>query len=713
MKLCKATARSVKTISVTAAAFLALAASATVPYVAMAGTYTWIGGNSGTWDKATPNWSDGTTSGVAWVDGNDAVFSNTAAMTISIGADVSADNIRGTGGSTITFNGSSTLSWKGWLLSSGRVDVSCPVSDVNGTGLHFQTGGHVFLLNSGNSQVGGNFIRGSSSSNVRAFSLDGGDHALGPVPENPATNITIETTGMSLFVSNNKSVELHRNRHILIKEGYDLRISPQGPSLRIKGRVVGAMDDGGYPRTSRVVAHWYNGWNGLGILDPGEGNLNYFGRLLVLGQLEIASGTTRVVYDYTRSSSAGDYGLTEDTPLYIMGGNNTGTGYENRRGYLLISGGTLANGQNRHYQISRYGHLDIAGGTVTLSGELLNGLDTSGKITVRDGGMLDVATLRVSQCKGDHSGEVFLNEGGTVRCGTLKIDTNVSPVGTVHLNGGHLQSKNGYDHSTNFVSKADNAAWDNVTFAVEAGGAVFDTSNGKNLWWGRPLASGVASGAMDGGLKCLVAPGCNVVLDRGNVHSYNGPTRVESIGDGTGARMLQCRAENALPNWTTLVIGNGCQVAFNTWAGSKGSAEREAADLAQTVARVEGTGKLQYNSLLTVTGGIKPSFDGTYGMLTFEKPCTLSCTYEIPADADGCGCVKFSRAGQDISGLTLSVDVSSLDRDAARGTYKILDAPNGYSGKFAVGNLSEPWCVHYTNTAAYLKCRKGMMLVFR
>ena len=110
MKLCKTTARSVKTISVTAAAFLALAASATVPYVAMAGTYTWIGGNSGTWDKATPNWSDGTTSGVTWVDGNDAVFSNSAAMTISIGADVSADNIRGTGSGNITFNGSRTLS---------------------------------------------------------------------------------------------------------------------------------------------------------------------------------------------------------------------------------------------------------------------------------------------------------------------------------------------------------------------------------------------------------------------------------------------------------------------------------------------------------------------------------------------------------------------------------------------------------------------------
>ena len=76
--------------------------------------------------------------------------------------------------------------------------------------------------------------------------------------------------------------------------------------------------------------------------------------------------------------------------------------------------------------------------------------------------------------------------------------------------------------------------------------------------------------------------------------------------------------------------------------------------------------------------------------------------------------MKFRKSGQSISGLTLNVaDISAFDKDAARGTYKILDAPNGYTGTFAVGNVADPWCVKYTSTAAYIAYKKGTMLIIQ
>lgn len=689
------------------ATLLSTLATAAAVASAGAGTYTWIGGNTGTWDKSSPNWNDGTNNGVVWVDGNDAKFNNSAAMTISVAADVRADNIQGTGAQTIVFgNGGGTLSWKGWMLSSGQINVKCPASDVNGTGVHFKNGGHVFLENANNSQVGGTYIH-SQGSSVCAFSL-ADDGTLGAIPASPADNIFIKNTKMSLFTPNGKSVELHRNRQILIDNNCDLCISPQGPSLRIKGIIHGVMNNG-RPTKSRVVAHYRNGWNGLGILDPGEGKTNWIGRLKVDGRLEIASGVTKLDYDYQLSGNS--RGLGVDTPLYIYGGSVANvSSYGDNWGHLLVSGGSLVNEDDRHCQIDTYGHLDVAGGKARFAGEMLNAFGSPGRITVRDGGSFEVGILRISQTQAGNGGEVFLNEGGTLTARKLTIDPAANPYGTVHFNGGRLQSKNSSNDSTNFVHNADNSAWNNIVFSVEAGGAVFDTSNGKNLWWGRPLVSGVAAGSVDGGLKCLVSGGFNVVLDRGNVHTYTGPTRVEAVGAGSETRTLQCRAVNALPTSTTLQVGPACQVGFSDWA-----AYNVRQDLAQTVARVEGTGKVFYNSLLTVTGGVKPAFDGVYGTLTFDKVCaSLSGHYDIAADANGCGCVKVA-AGQDISGLTLRVaDFAALSKSASSKLYRILDAPDGYTGRFALpAGWPAGWEVRYFGDSAYLAFRKGTLVLIK
>ena len=125
---------------------------------------------------------------------------------------------------------------------------------------------------------------------------------------------------------------------------------------------------------------------------------------------------------------------------------------------------------------------------------------------------------------------------------------------------------------------------------------------------------------------------------------------------------------------------------------------------------------LYFNEKLVVTDGISPVFDGAYGTLTIESPCSISGTYDIVGDVNGCGCVKFNNR-QDISGLRLRLaDGATLDEAKGRGSYyKILDAPNGVSGEFDMSELSSSWTVKYAadGKSAYLRRRIGMRVVVR
>ena len=697
-----------KTMMICAAALAAVMCA-----TSHAGTLYWNGGSSGTWDATTVNWTDANGNPTAWVDDSTASFSNAAAMTITVSGPISADNILGTSTGNITFDGTGTLAWRGWLQSQGHVyfENGLTLAD-NGNGLHFNGGAHVFLRNTANTHTGGTYIKNSNNAYSRAFSLDGGDGALGPVPATPTDNIfAVGATDKNtcLYVSTKKTVELNANRKILIKDGCELRVCPQG-TLRIKGVIHGELASNGYPTGTRIQSHRYynnnaNQWPGRTILDSGTGSINEFGRLYVLGDLEIASGTYRAITVASKQTE-------ENAPLYVKGNGS----YDPHMGYLLVSGGQLENVQSSRYmQVSNYGQVDIAGGTVQMIGnsecEYLNALYTPARTIIRDGGMLNVSLLRVSQATAGDGGEIFLLTNGVLRVSYLKLDYRQYPKGIVHFNGGKLQSRNG-NSNTPIVGYSTSNNWNDITFAVEAGGAVFDTSNGQHLWFGRPLVSGVAAGETDGGLTCCLGGDRAVVLhDCVTNSTYNGPTRLESIGSDAGNRTLQCRVANALPVGTTLQIGAGCMAGFNEWIGGR-------ADLAQTVARVEGHGRVFNNSKFAVTGAVAPVFDRAYGTLSFEKvmpKSALTCDLEITGDANGCGCVKFEKTGQDISGLTLKIaDFSALDKAAPRNRYKILDAPNGYTGVFARSSgWSSEWEVKYTSTAAYVCFKPGLVITIR
>jgi len=127
------------------------------------------------------------------------------------------------------------------------------------------------------------------------------------------------------------------------------------------------------------------------------------------------------------------------------------------------------------------------------------------------------------------------------------------------------------------------------------------------------------------------------------------------------------------------------------------------------IGRVEGSGELDDMGASSVTGSIAPSADG---IIEFQTLCSLSGDYEVAITVDGTGCSSLKVAeGQNISRLKVEiVNAESLDRNVR---YKILDAPNGYTGTFAGASLPDAWVLKYGADGVYLGRQKGLAIILR
>lgn len=653
---------------------------------AWAADYMWMSSPADAfWNTTSLNWN----SGEAWVDGNNAIFGSSSKTGVTLDGARTVGNLT-VGGSDYTISGDQSLTIIGQITSNKKVFFKVPLANAGG-GMHFVCNDHTYLYKA-NTYTGGTYISGTGN---RVLSLDAKDAALGAVPDSPQTNIYAMSESATLFAPG-VDVELNANRHIWIKDGMWIRLAGQSKkTLRIKGEIRGEIPAGqNRPANTHLLAR--NDWEGRVVLDPGEGHTNDVGTLSSLGWLEIASGVTRVtsVGENTTGNGA--------APVFVQG---NGSAYNGYKGRLTLSGGELfvpPEQGYRRFHTQSYASVEIVGGKANMpKTEYLNALSGPSTLTIADGGELICREFRPSQANGA-GGVVNLNKGGRLCVSVFRMDG--ASIATLNLNGGVIARQNtDFQESLFFGGYKSSANYANVTCKVLEGGAIFETpGNNTNLFINLPLKSGVAEGVTDGGLT-MRGGGITVLTAAGS--DYNGPTHVE-----TGTR-VQIRAANALPAGTTLLMGRNSEestsIGFNTWADDK-------PDLAQTVARVEGCGRIYNNSLFRVSQAISPVYEGEYGTLTFEKPCSLNGDYEITGDANGCGCLKFEQAGQSISGLTLKVvDISAFSKTAPKSRYKILDAPNGYSGTFALGNVSGPWAVKYTPTAAYLHYMRGTSFTIR
>ncbi|MBR3220994.1 MAG: hypothetical protein IKF72_02080 [Kiritimatiellae bacterium] len=649
-----------------------------------AADYTWMSSPADAlWNTTSLNWN----SGEAWVDGNNAIFGSSSSKTVTLDGNRTAADITVNG---YTFNGSSTLSWTGTMTVSGTTTINAPLAD-SGNGLRFAPNAHVFVSGS-NLHTGGTYVGGADD---KAFALYAGDTSFGPVPSQPQTNIVVTSGKYATFYAS-ANTELNANRHIFIEDGAWCGFAGQGrPTFRIKGEIHGEILNGqSWPTTTHVKSHYRSDWPAHIVLDPGEGHTNDVGMLSSLGWLDIASGVTKV------TSPAMDIG--DGRALVYVGG---GGEYQDYRARLTISGGELYAPPEmgfRRFHTEKYARVEVIGGKINMPKvEYLNALDGPSMLTISDGGELICREFRISQTRTGDGGVVNLNSGGRLTVSTFRMDSDYPAV--MNFNGGIISRQNNDFAESEFIGeRQQNNYWGHVQCKILAGGAIFEPRNGYNVFWKLPLKSGVAEGETDGG---LTVRGENIFVLQVAGSDYNGPTRLEP-----GARM-QCRMANALPSGTTLQMGTGTTIGFNAWDPYE--------DLAQTVARVEGCGRIFRNSLFAVTEAVAPVFGGVYGTLTFEKACSLNCDYEITGDANGCSCICLESGSngyptkQDISGLTLKVaNLSALDKMAPKSRYKILDAPYGYVGKFDESCLSGGWRVLYTDKAVYLSC-KGSAIILR
>ena len=500
----------------------------------------------------------------------------------------------------------------------------------------------------------------------------GSDAVFGPAPEEPTDNIFVSGTNT---IYGNVGFAIHSNRTIRIGSGSGL-LTGATAALTYRNLIVAEPDEGSRWSSDTFVTI-RNDWTSLVTFDPGAARTNAFGRLRTYSRLKLASGVTAVTgpKDGTGGSAV----------LYVKGNESS---FSATRGNLIIDGGELyAPQSSRFVDVRQYGQVTVTnGGKVYMpNAEWLNGLYTPGRLTIADGGDVTLDKLRISQ-SGSAQSEIHLNEGGILRANSIYIQESEAQKVLFRFNGGAVQARNA---SIAFITNPTTSRYGKARFAVGEKGAVFDTRNGQALSWSRPL---VSDAEVDGGVRKF---GTGTLIFT-TTNAYNGATSIES---GT----LQVRKDNGIPSGTTLRLSGNGVLDCHT-----GDSETIARSTTNYLARVEGSGSITHSENLHVSEAIAPSAGGT---IRFANVCDLSGDYEIRGDGAQCGCIRFASAGQNISGLRLTIaDVDALDRDVH---YTILDAPNGYFGKFDGSALPSGWKVKYKADGAELRYSKGLAIIFR
>ena len=586
-----------------------------------------------------------------------------------------------------------------------RLKVPFRTGTASDGGLHFTGKGTIYLDVTGATYNGGTHLE-SSEGSVLVLNAKYGDTSLGAVPGSPEANIWIKGSDHTL-INTNGVFTINSNRTIYVASGKTFYTGAAEDARLVIGGLVKGEAVGGLTYPTNTLFRVKDNWSGTTVLSPGAGRTNDIGRLVVLGALEITNGVTMIA-----SATAGTG--VNDGMLYITAGGAAGSGTKGR--LLVKEGGALSTPQTstRYVTMANYAQADICGGIVDFPKvEWLNALNAPALTTVRDGGFLNVETFRITQ--GVTNGNptiVRLGTNGLMRVNQLALDlSKAQPDVTFLFDGGAIQSTSGYsaadektsgtDKRQSFIRNSSDAKWDGVKFAVGPGGAVFDTSNNKNLFWYRPLVK-ATEGAPDGGITARGLTNQAMAVCLMTTANYNGPTVVD------GTTFQQRGGDNLIPSGTKLVLKNKGKASFCTYAGSyqTDTSKHTAAALGD----IEGDGEVRYCTHVTVDGKIAPSIGGT---ISFHKTLqSLSGTLEIAGDANGCGKVAFADA-QDISGLKLTMkNVDSFNKNAAKGTYKILELSNR-SSKFDASELPDGWHVKYTSDGAYLRPDIGTRIIIR
>lgn len=666
----------------TMSAVLALAATWTP-----ADTLTWKASPFNTnWDTLSVNWSDGSGTDATWTDGDSAVFPNlSSAPTLTIaGARRAAD---------VTFNGKCTLSGTGSLQVDGKL------TDNAGATINVGFGGTSVRLGGAENKLLTMKGAGNSSQSVtyledKAIFYVNDDLRFGPVPQTQTDSIVVSSGNPGLYTSSLSEIASTRTIRIAPNAGLRMGNNVTGTqSTTFRGLVCGTPDSTlGYV-TNTTVSIWnqWNNWNVDVRFNPGAGRTNDLGRLEVASRLAILGGATQVAAPLDNKTGA-------NAPLYVHGRDSK---YQAGYGNLTIDGGALVCPQSAKYvHVGDYGQVTVTnGGCIHMPGvEWLQALNTPARLTVCDGGEFTVGTLRLAfQTSGS---EIRLGEGGIIAANVLGLcPSETKPGCDFVFDGGAVRSRAGrsdFMRSTTGTTLTE-ADWAGVHFLVGAKGAVFDSTNGQNIFWSRPLESGTDADVADGGVTVVGDPS-SASLKGLVLTSTNTFTGGMVVRDS----LVQARVDDAIPRNAAIRLENSNIYAY-TFANSG------ARHTTNSISRLEGCGIVYYTHGLTIDGAVAPDAGRD---LDIKGVCRrLAGDLEVRAGDNGCGRLLVA-PGQDVSDLRITLaNASELDKNAR---HEVLAASSGsFSGSFDESALPEGWRVRYTAASATLSYLQPTTLILR
>ena len=554
---------------------------------------------------------------------------------------------------------------------------------LNGTGgtdggVHITGfGDHTLTLKCVNTYTGG-----TSISNEGTVVISG-DSSLGAVPATPTTNFTFR--GGTCYLSSESgagTVELDANRLIGVAAGTSARFKAATNSTLVINSAVSAPDG------------WINvlgngtTFSGTVAFNPGAGKTNLARRLYAYGGVaDFRSGTTRLTNTVKQTGT--------DATIYARG---NGSGWSSN--YVLrISGGEVV-ADGGYLQTYEYGQIEVTNAFLNIAkcAEVLNGHGRSGRISILAGGVIDAPPFRISQCVNDNA-EVYLGNGGELRVHYLKIDTAMTSKykGIVYFDGGKIVSK-----ATSAAFFGDGSEYyENIHVRVMKGGAKFDT----NGYVARVLKALEGDERGSGG---LVKYGDNYLI----LHypcTYTGATE---IVEGT---VRLSGPKDILWPGSTLILGtNGVCEAHTDFIGTNYLGNSTYISCTQTLARVEGCGRITHSSHVTVTNSVAPGLgEGGIGTLTLENACDLRGTLEIDVNEAGADCLTVQNGPQDLTNLKLRLKVPETFAPSPGRKYTIVSAP-GFAGSFAETNLgSSRWKIARKDGAIVLYYVRGLTVSVR
>ena len=343
------------------------------------------------------------------------------------------------------------------------------------------------------------------------------DDALGAVPATPTDNIIAASSSPILHVD--YACDFHKNRNVLIKKDITFQVG-NGNNLRLLGQIKSDPE-----APDSTVLRVRDSWAGALTIATTDGRENRIGRLRTDGHLVIADGTTTI----TKTSTD----VHGSAPIYVARGS-TATDYSKNYGVLEVTGGTLKPVTAAKYtETQNYGQIKVSGGKFDVSGtnqEILNGMDTPGRVEVSGTGEIAAYIVRATQVEssstkaygsdGLPATSVHVATGGVLRLHHFSIDYGkTSLAGRIDLDGGTIICRSSQNKLIGNPVASSRAKWEKIPVRVCPGGAIVDTASFTSEI-SLPL---VSAGENDGGVRKIGTGKLNL----SGANTYVGPTRCD------------------------------------------------------------------------------------------------------------------------------------------------------------------------------------------